>query len=188
MSKGRNRSLPEARNSVRDTDRGLIKGSRDALRQIADAPIDSHLERITNVMDRAIRVPGTDIRIGLDPILGFLFPVAGDTIATLISSYIVLISIRHGLPKAAITRMVFNVGIDFVVGAIPFLGDIFDFTWKSNEKNMRLLRKYSTGERGSVWSDWAWVIILLGALFLLIFALIIFVLYQVAQTDFWPFD
>lgn len=188
MDKPQGESLPEARDPARDSDRGLLKGSRKVIRELADAPIDTHLERITNVMDRAIRVPGTDIRIGLDPILGFFFPVVGDTAATLISSYIVLISIRHGLPKSTIARMVFNVGVDFVIGAVPFLGDIFDFAWKSNEKNMRLLRKYSTGQRGSLWSDWAWVIVLLGGLFALIFLLIVFVIYQVASTDFWPFD
>jgi hypothetical protein len=187
IDKAQDGSLAETRNTDRAPGRGLLKGSRDVLRDLADAPIDSHLERITKVMDRAIRVPGTDIRIGLDPILGFFFPVAGDTIATLISSYIVLISIRHGLPKSAITRMVFNVGVDFVIGAIPFIGDIFDFTWKSNEKNMRLLRKYATGKRGSIWTDWAWVIVLLIGLFALVFALIAFAFYQVAQIDLWPY-
>ena len=145
---------------------------RDKLRGFVDAPIDTHLERIGAIMDRAIKVPGTSIRIGLDPIIGFFFPVLGDWMGGIISAYIVLASIRHGLPKSAIARMVFNVGVDVLLGSIPLLGDAFDFAWKPNEKNLRLLNKYATGKRGSLWSDWAWVIALLGLLVIIVIAMV----------------
>jgi hypothetical protein len=140
-------------------------------------PIDQHLERIGYVMDRAIRIPGTDIRFGLDPIIGLLFPAAGDVISTLLSAYIVLGSVRHGLPKAVLARMVFNVAVDYIVGTVPFLGDLFDFGWKANQKNLRLLEQHASGERRSYWSDWAWVFLLLGGLAIFIIGIITIVIY-----------
>jgi hypothetical protein len=133
------------------------------------APIDQHLDRIAVLMDRAIRIPGTGISFGLDPIIGFFFPVAGDAIGAIISAYIVIISVRYGLPKAVIARMIFNIAADFVVGSIPLLGDAADVAWKVNTRNLRLLNQYASGQRGSFWSDWAWLFFLMGGLFLLIF-------------------
>jgi len=135
-------------------------------------PIDQHLERIAMLMDRSIRIPGTGIRFGIDPVIGFFFPVAGDAIGAIVSAYIVLVSVKYGLPKIVIARMVFNIAADFVVGSIPFLGDAADFVWKVNTRNLRLLNKYASGKRGSFWSDWAWVLILFGVLFALLFGVI----------------
>ena len=157
---------------------------RDTLRGFIDAPIDTHLERIGTVMDRAIKIPGTNIRIGLDPIIGFFFPVLGDWVGGIVSAYIVLASIRHGLPKSTIAKMVFNVGVDVLLGTIPVVGDAFDFAWKPNEKNLRLLNKYATGKRSSLWSDWAWVIVLLGLLGLFMVAMIGFAIYALNKADF----
>src|SRR6185503_9956447 len=136
---------------------------------VSRAPIDQHLDRIAVLMDRAIRIPGTNISFGLDPIIGFFFPVAGDAIGALVSAYIVIVSVRYGLPKGVIARMIFNIAGDFVLGSIPFLGDAAYVAWKVNTRNLRLLNQYASGRRGSFWSDWAWLFILLGALFLLIF-------------------
>jgi hypothetical protein len=157
---------------------------QDKLREFADAPIDKHLERISFLLERAIRVPGTDIRIGLDPILGFFLPVVGDWVGGIVGVYVVLASIRHGLPKSVITRMVFNVAVDFMAGSVPVVGDLFDFAWKSNTKNLRLLNKYASGKRTSVWSDWAWVLILLGILALLMIGLVGFAIYALKSTGF----
>lgn len=171
------------------TDRALAEQQapsmvRGKLRDFVDAPIDTHLERIELFMDRAIRIPGTDLRFGLDPLIGFFFPVAGDWIGTLVSVYIVLASIRHGLPKSAITRMVFNVAVDFLLGSLPLVGDAFDFAWKSNTKNLRLLNQYAKGKGGSVWSDWLWVFLLLGCVFVLGVGLLALAFYAIRQTGF----
>lgn len=144
--------------------------------------IDQHLERIAMLMDKAIRIPGTDITFGLDPIIGMFFPVAGDAIGALVSAYIVFVSVRYGLPKIVIARMVFNIAADFVVGSIPFLGDAADFVWKVNTRNLRLLNKYATGKRGSFWSDWAWLFVLMGALFLLIIAALALIFFALKET------
>ncbi|HVF89359.1 MAG TPA: DUF4112 domain-containing protein [Blastocatellia bacterium] len=150
---------------------------------VAREPIDKNLDRLSYILDRSIRVPGTDLRFGVDPIISFLFPFAGDTIGALLSAYIVLVSVRYGLPKGVIARMVFNVGADFAIGSIPFVGDLFDFAWKSNDKNMKLLEKHARGKGGSFWSDWAWVAILLGIVILAIFGLFAVIIYAVGNID-----
>ena len=129
-----------------------------------------------------IRVPGTNIRFGLDPIISFLFPVAGDTVASLMSVYILLVSIRYGLPKSVITRMVFNIGVNYGIGSIPFVGDIFDFAWKANDKNMKLLNKHAQGEGKSTLGDWLWVLVLLAALMAFIAVIIGVVIYAISST------
>jgi len=144
--------------------------------------IDKHLERITLLMDKAVRIPGTDIRFGLDPIIGLLLPVAGDAIGAIISAYIVVVSVKYGLPKIVIARMVFNIAADFLIGSIPFLGDAVDFVWKVNTRNLRLLNKYASGHRGSFWSDWAWVFFLLGGLFLLLFGGLFLIYYSIKSA------
>ncbi len=145
-------------------------------------PIDQHLERIALLMDKAIRIPGTDIRFGLDPVIGLIFPVAGDAVGAIVSAYIVCVSVRYGLPKVVIGRMVFNIAADFVVGCIPFVGDAADFVWKVNTRNLRLLKKYASGKRRSFWSDRAWLFVLFGVLFLVIFGALILVYYAFKTT------
>jgi hypothetical protein len=145
-------------------------------------PIDQHLDRIALLMDKAIRIPGTDVRFGLDPIIGFFFPVAGDAFGALVSAYIVFVSVRYGLPKIVIARMVFNIAADFVIGSIPFLGDAVDFVWKVNTRNLKLLNKYASGKGRSFWSDWAWVFVLLGLLFALLVGGILLVYYSVKSV------
>jgi hypothetical protein len=157
---------------------------RKGMRDFVDAPIDAHLERIGLLMDRAIRIPGTNLRFGLDPILGFFLPVVGDWVGTLVGAYIVLASIRYGLPKSTITRMVFNIAVDLFIGTVPVVGDAIDFAWKSNTKNLRLLQKYARGKGGSVWSDWLWVFILFGLLFLFGLGLIGLAFYFVKRAGF----
>ena len=158
--------------------------NRFNLTEPAREPLDKNLDRLSYILDRSIRVPGTDIRFGVDPIISFLFPFAGDTIGALMSTYIVLVSVRYGLPKSVITRMVFNVAADFAIGSIPFLGDLFDFAWKSNDKNMKLLERHARGKGGSFWSDWAWVLILLGIGALLLFGLLALIIYALGTTNF----
>jgi Domain of unknown function (DUF4112) len=145
------------------SDTGPARGS------LTRPPIDEHLERIALLMDKAVRIPGTEITFGLDPLIGFFFPLAGDAIGAIVSAYIVIVSVRYGLPKIVIARMVFNIAADFAMGSIPFLGDAADFAWKVNTRNIRLLNRYAIGNRGSFWSDWAWLFVLMGVLFLLIF-------------------
>ncbi len=99
------------------------------------------LRQISHVLDNAIGIPGSDIRIGLDPILGLL-PGGGDVLTGLISVYIVYEGAKMGLPAATLARMGFNIGLDTLSGTVPVLGDLFDVTWKANSQNVALLEKH----------------------------------------------
>jgi len=96
------------------------------------------LRALAWLLDSSIPVPGTRLTVGLDALIG-LFPVLGDLIGVLLSSYILSEAARLGAPKVVLWRMAFNVGVEGVVGIIPFAGDVFDAAWKANQRNVRLL-------------------------------------------------
>jgi hypothetical protein len=90
------------------------------------------------VLDTAVRIPGTPVRFGLDAVLG-LIPGVGDVVGAAAAGYIVLAAARLGAPPSVLVRMLLNVGVDTVVGAVPLLGDLFDIGFKANSRNVRLL-------------------------------------------------
>jgi hypothetical protein len=104
-------------------------------------PLDS-ARVLARVLDDLIRIPGTRIGIGLDPILN-LIPIAGDAAGTAMSAYLLVTAVRMQVPKRVMARMFVNISIDAIVGAVPVLGQAFDFFWKANSKNLTLLEKYS---------------------------------------------
>src|SRR5262249_19974546 len=140
--------------------------------------------KIAYVLDQMFRVPGTNLRFGLDPIIGFIFPAAGDTVTALISVYVLLRSIRYGLPKLVIGRMVFNIAMDYLVGSIPVVGDMFDFAFKSKKKNIALLNRFAAGKGKAKWTDWLWVFILLGA-FAAVIILVILAIWSLFKWQGW---
>ncbi|MDQ3949000.1 MAG: DUF4112 domain-containing protein [Gemmatimonadota bacterium] len=101
----------------------------------------SAIRQLARLLDAAVRVPGTNIRFGLDAVLG-LIPGAGDIAGGLLSTFIILQAGKVGAPRSVLARMVMNVAIDSVVGAVPILGDLFDVGWKSNLRNTELLERY----------------------------------------------
>ncbi|MDQ6683199.1 MAG: DUF4112 domain-containing protein [Chloroflexota bacterium] len=100
------------------------------------------VEVLAWLLDNAIRVPGTDRRIGLDGLLG-LIPGLGDLIGAALSLVVIVRARQRQLPRIVVARMVMNVALDLVIGAVPVFGDAFDFGWKANTKNLGLLRKYA---------------------------------------------
>jgi uncharacterized iron-regulated membrane protein len=106
-------------------------------------PNDSlrRVRAIAILLDEAIRLPGTGIRFGIDPLVG-LVPGLGDLLGGAASAYIILEAARAGAPTSVLLRMAVNVGIDTIVGGVPVLGDAFDFAWKSNTRNARLLARH----------------------------------------------
>lgn len=97
-----------------------------------------HLRQLAWLLDSSIPIPGTRFTIGVDALLG-LFPVLGDLLGVLISSYIVNQAARLGAPRIVLLRMAMNVAVEGIVGIIPFAGDVFDAAWKANQRNVRLL-------------------------------------------------
>lgn len=93
------------------------------------------------LLDTALRIPGTRIRFGLDPMLG-LVPGLGDVAGAAMAGYVVILASRLGAPTPVLLRMLANVGVDTVLGAVPFLGDAFDVAWKANVRNLVLLDRY----------------------------------------------
>ncbi len=96
------------------------------------------LRKLARLMDNSIRLPGTSRRFGLDPLIG-LIPGVGDLAGALIAGVIVFEARRMGVPRRVHRKMTMNVMIDFVVGVVPVVGDLFDFGFKPNEKNLKLL-------------------------------------------------
>jgi len=130
------------------------------LDQTRSVTIEESLERLSWLMDDLIRVPGLGWRFGLDAIVG-LIPGFGDTATSLVSFYILVAAVRYRVPKVTLLRMGLNIGIDYLLGALPLAGDLFDAWWKSNQMNIDLLRERATvsaGEarKGTV-SDWLFV-------------------------------
>lgn len=99
------------------------------------------LEALATVMDSAFKIPGTDVRMGFDALLGLL-PVIGDAFSGAISSYLIWEAKRLGVPKLVLGRMVANTAIDTALGAVPVIGDLFDVAYRSNTKNVALLRRH----------------------------------------------
>jgi hypothetical protein len=102
---------------------------------------------VARVLDRSFRIPGTKLRFGLDPILGLL-PVGGDVLAALGSGYILYVAWRNGAPGTLLGKMLVNVLVDTVVGAVPVVGDLFDAGWQANARNVEMLESW-LGEEGS---------------------------------------
>ena len=134
--------------------------------------IDTSLEVLSRYMDGLFRIPGTGWRIGLDALVGMV-PGVGDIATTAVSFYILAAGVRYRVPKVTLLRMAANIAIDYLLGSIPVIGDLFDAAWKSNQMNVELLRKRATvdasEEREGRIGDWLFVgLIMLVLLFLLL--------------------
>lgn len=105
------------------------------------ASTHARLEGLARLMDSAVRVPGTNITLGLDALLG-LVPVAGNVATTLISSYLILEARRLGVSKFTLARMMGNVGLDALISAVPLVGNLGDVFFKANRRNLALLRRH----------------------------------------------
>lgn len=99
------------------------------------------IEAMEQLLEGLFVIPGTQRRVGLDSIIG-LIPIVGDLITASMGAWIIWEARNLGMSKWQLTRMAGNVGFDTLVGAIPFAGDIFDFLYKSNTKNLRIIRKH----------------------------------------------
>lgn len=111
-----------------------------------DAPASEASHIVAKWMDEILRIPGTNIRIGLDPIIG-LFPGVGDFLASSVGLVLVTEGVRSRLPISVLMRMGSNVLINTVVSSVPIAGDFFSVWFKSNKRNLALLNRWKTGDQ-----------------------------------------
>ncbi len=128
------------------------------------------LEKLAWLMDRAFTIPGTNIKVGLDALIGLL-PVGGDVLTGLVQVGIVLVALIHyRVPRAVAARMAANVLLDVGLGAVPLLGDAFDAVFKANTRNIKLLTEVQEQRAHhrpvATWGSW----VFLGAIAFILIA------------------
>ena len=122
----------------------------------ADSASLEQVRRLARQLDTSIQLPG-GVQIGWDAVLG-LVPVVGDWAGALLSCYIILQAVRLGASREVLLRMVGNVGLEALVGSVPFLGDVFDAAWKANTRNVSLLENHLAAPTATRRASRAWVL------------------------------
>jgi Domain of unknown function (DUF4112) len=143
---------------------------------------DQTLHGLEILLDEAFRVPGTQIRFGIDGIIG-LIPGLGDVLAGLLSLVIPIAAWIRGVPYVTLVRMAVNLAIGVLVGSIALFGDIFDIAWKANRRNYRLLQLHLSQPRRHTRQDWMFLLFLAGGLalvFAIPIALVVWLLFWLA--------
>jgi len=134
------------------------------------APDLARLDALATLLDSRFRIPGTNMRFGLDGIIG-LVPYAGDLAGFVMSGFLLRIMVRRGAGPVLMLQMLGNYTLDAVAGTIPVAGDLFDFGYKANRRNVNLLKKYYA--EGKKRPSAGWSMALLGFLFTALFAAMI---------------
>lgn len=104
-------------------------------------------EKLVRALDDLVRVPGTKFGLGLDGVVGFFFPGAGDVVTGIGALSLLFLAVRHKVPTVAIGRMLMNIGVDTLVGSVPVVGDLFDLFWKSNRRNLEIIEAYKANPK-----------------------------------------
>jgi hypothetical protein len=128
------------------------------------------IARLVKLMDSQFRIPGTKFTFGLDPILG-LFPGLGDLVGYGISVYLLIAMVKNGASGRAVAKMVVNITLDAVIGIVPVAGQLFDFVYKANQRNLQLATEhFEEGKHtGSAWP----ILLPVIAVLFIIFALMV---------------
>jgi hypothetical protein len=138
---------------------------------------ERRIGRVTKVLDELFEIPGTSFKVGLDPIIG-LIPVAGDAVAALVGGWVILEAARFGIPRIVLARMVLNLSVDLAIGLIPLIGDITDFIFTSNTRNLDLFRRHALDPEASTRGQQALfiglVLLLAGIIWLIVTAVAAF--------------
>jgi hypothetical protein len=163
-----------------------LERARPIARPAKAVEIEQSLEQLSRWMDGLFRIPGIGWRFGLDAIVG-LIPGLGDLATTGVSFYILAAAVRYRVPKVTLLRMGLNVALDYLLGSLPVVGDLFDAWWKSNRMNVELLRQRATVSaeeaRGGRLSDLLFLLLILIVLVALLvgsLALALFLLQLIA--------
>ncbi len=137
------------------------------------------VERVSNLMDEKFKLPGTNFRFGLDPILN-LIPFLGDISGFIVSAVLVSTMARHGASGKVVILMLMNIVLDATIGAIPVLGQIFDFAYKANTRNIKLLKEhYEEGKHQGSGAN------ILGSVLVVIFIFFLLFMYLIWALAAW---
>lgn len=142
-----------------------------AAASLAPDPQAAALAELSRWMDAKFHIPGTRLTFGFDALIG-LIPGAGDFVTSLVSLYILVAASRYPISRITMARMAVNIGVDFLLGSIPLVGDMFDLWWKANVRNVRLLHRSlepNPHPRKRAAADWAFVGLMLALLVLTLF-------------------
>lgn len=123
-------------------ERAVGEEASPELKKAAAEAIAPWAERLVRGLDDLVRIPGTKFGIGLDPILGFFLPGAGDVITGTGSIGLLFLALKERVPTIVLLRMILNIAVDTVGGVLPVVGDAFDLVWRSNKRNLELIEKY----------------------------------------------
>ena len=140
------------------------------------------VERIAYLFDEQFKVPGTRFRFGLDPIIN-LIPVAGDVSGFIVAATLVWVMARNGVSRKVLILMLLNIFLDAILGATPLIGQVFDFYYKANSRNIQLLKEHY--EEGRHQGNGTGVLVTVFLVLVIFFILFIFLLYKLGQ---WFFD
>ena len=161
----------------------LSRRPRSPVLKPASVQIERELEVFSQLMDNQFRVPVLGWRFGFNAIID-LIPGVGDVATSIIALYLLVSAVRYRIPKVTLLRMALNIGIYFVVGLLPLVGDVFAIWWKPNIRNLNLLRARATvsaaDAKNARASDWAFVAVIVGLLLTLLVGSIV-----VAGTILW---
>ncbi len=144
-------------------------------RENKKVPALGWIEPISKLLDSTFKIPGTNIKFGLDPIIGTI-PVLGDLSTFLISAMIFNKMAKRGASRKVVILMALNLIIDLVVGSIPFIGWLFDFGFRANDKNVRLLKEHYL--EGKHQGNGSGIVSIITITLLAVFALVCFGVYK----------
>ena len=150
------------------------------------------IRKLTNglarLLDARWTIPGTNVTIGLDPLIG-LIPGIGDLLGNAIGSFLLILAAKAGVPRVVIVRMGLNVCLNMAMGAIPVVGDVLSIWFKSNLRNALLLDRHCQRDQQTIpLADWVYVLTILGLLFLLMAGILIGVVWALVSLVKWVSD
>ena len=166
---------------------GQVLDKGEARSQTSELPGWARL--LADWLDDKIAIPGTDIRFGLDAVVG-LIPGVGDAVTGATSVALLFLAIKEGVPTSKLIKMVANIGIDFFGGSIPVVGDLFDVAWRSNRKNFEVIDRHHKEQQGIVEKEKRRIVdyLILSAGVLLAIAAIVIPIYLLVTAGGWAYE
>jgi hypothetical protein len=139
---------------------------------VADAVLEEEIARaraFARWMDRLVGIPGSEVGIGLDALVGALIPVGGDLLGGAAALYLIVVGVRARVPRVVLMRMLLNIGLDALIGVVPVLGDVADVFFQANARNVKLIERHKGGA-SSTRGDWLFVALTVGVALLAVAA------------------